>query len=119
MKDLAKVFKALGDETRLQLMALILSEKELCVCDCMQVLEAGQSKTSRHLRYLANAGLLDDRREAVWVYYRAAEKLDADRMEVLALLRRVLPAGRIEVLLQRLAEWRTQKSQGCTPGCKA
>jgi len=119
MKDLAKVFKALGDETRLQLMALILNEKELCVCDCMQVLEAGQSKTSRHLRYLANAGLLDDRREAVWVYYRVARNLDADRAKVLALLRKVLPPGRIEDLLLRLAEWRVRKSQGYTPGCRA
>jgi len=117
MKDLARVFKALADETRLQLMALMLCEGELCVCDCLQVLGVGQSKTSRHLRYLANAGLLDDRREAVWVYYRLATKLDADRTAMLEALRRMLPPERISDLRERLAEWRSRKCQGSVSRC--
>ncbi|MBM4352409.1 MAG: metalloregulator ArsR/SmtB family transcription factor [Deltaproteobacteria bacterium] len=115
MKDLARAFKALADETRLQMMALILCEGELCVCDCMQVLDISQSKASRHLRYLANAGLLDDRRETVWVYYRVASQLDADRSRLVKAVRQLFPPNRIADLRQRLEEWRKQKSQGCAP----
>ncbi len=117
MKELARAFKALADETRLQMMALILSEGELCVCDCMQVLDISQSKASRHLRYLANAGLVDDRREAVWVYYRVASQLDADRSVLVETVRELLPPERIAELRQRLGEWQKQKAQGCAPGC--
>ena len=114
MKDLARIFKALADETRLQMMALILLEGELCVCDCMQVLEIGQSKASRHLRYLANAGLLDDRREGTWVYYRVAQELDEDRQILLRAIREFVSAARIADLIERLAEWSRQKEEGAT-----
>lgn len=65
MRNLASVFRALADETRLQMLALIMKYEELCVCDFVNVLEITQSKASRHLRYLLNAGFLQDRREAV------------------------------------------------------
>ena len=114
MKDLARIFKSLADETRLQMIALILLEGELCVCDCMQVLGIGQSKASRHLRYLANAGLLDDRRDGTWVYYRVARELDDDRQTVLRAVRDLVPASRIEGLTERLKEWIRQKEAGAT-----
>jgi ArsR family transcriptional regulator, arsenate/arsenite/antimonite-responsive transcriptional repressor len=44
--------------------------EELCVCDIMGALGITQSKASRHLRYLFNAGLVTDRREGLWMYYR-------------------------------------------------
>jgi ArsR family transcriptional regulator len=118
MRDAARIFKALADETRLQVLALILNAGELCVCDCMQVLAITQSKASRHLRYLANAGLLVDRREAVWVYYRIAEPLDRERQAILDAVRSVLPAQRVQELLDRLDEWRRRKETdgpGCSP----
>jgi ArsR family transcriptional regulator, arsenate/arsenite/antimonite-responsive transcriptional repressor len=105
MRALAQVFKALSEETRLQMMALLLQRGELCVCDLMQVLEITQSKASRHLRYLANAGLLVDRREGLWVYYRVAETLDAERAAVVALVRELLAPERVEELISRLSEW--------------
>jgi len=73
MKTTAQVFKALGDETRLRIMALLLDGndgKELCVCDIMAALDLPQSTVSRHLSYLRNAGLVDDRRQGIWMYYR-------------------------------------------------
>ena len=69
MKAPAKLFKALSDETRLRILAL-LSHGELCVCDLMEVLNLPQSTVSRHLAHLRNAGLVDDRRQGVWMYYR-------------------------------------------------
>jgi ArsR family transcriptional regulator, arsenate/arsenite/antimonite-responsive transcriptional repressor len=71
MKKTAQLFKALSDETRLRILAL-LSGGELCVCDLMAVLELPQSTVSRHLAYLRNAGLVEDRRQGVWMYYQLA-----------------------------------------------
>jgi len=69
MKTTAQTFKALGDETRLRIMALILSGQELCVCDIMAALDLPQSTVSRHLSYLRNTGLISDRRQGIWMYY--------------------------------------------------
>ncbi|MBW6509163.1 MAG: metalloregulator ArsR/SmtB family transcription factor [Desulfuromonadales bacterium] len=69
MKNVAHTFKALSDETRLRILAL-LSDGELCVCDLMAALELPQSTVSRHLAYLRNAGLVDDERRGVWMFYR-------------------------------------------------
>ena len=68
MREAVQVFKALADATRLRILNL-LARGELCVCDIMKILEIGQSKTSRHLAYLKNAGLVTDRREGLWIHY--------------------------------------------------
>lgn len=62
------VLKSLSDETRLRILNL-LYDQELCVCDIMAVLQITQTKASRHLIYMKNAGLLSDRKEAQWSYY--------------------------------------------------
>lgn len=64
------VLKALADSTRLRMLA-ILSGRELAVNEIGRVLGMGQSRVSRHLRILAEAGLLDSRRDGLWVYYSA------------------------------------------------
>ncbi|MEH6564273.1 MAG: metalloregulator ArsR/SmtB family transcription factor [Halopseudomonas sp.] len=64
------VFKCLADDTRVRLMLLIANEKELCVCELTCALEQSQPKISRHLAQLRNCGLLEDRRQGQWVYYR-------------------------------------------------
>jgi ArsR family transcriptional regulator len=68
LEKLLDVLKALSDETRLRIINLIY-EKELCVCDVMEALQISQAKASRHLIYLKNAGLVNDRKHAQWVYY--------------------------------------------------
>lgn len=84
MKTTAKLFKALSDETRLRILSL-LTAGELCVCDLMEVLQLPQSTVSRHLAYLRNTGLVDDRRQGVWMYYRLT-----------------IPEGDLELLIQGL-----------------
>lgn len=64
------LFKALADETRMHCMLLIQQEGELCVCELMAALEDIQPKISRHLALLRKTGLLLDRRQGQWVYYR-------------------------------------------------
>jgi DNA-binding transcriptional ArsR family regulator len=69
MKKTIKLFKALGDPTRLRIVKL-LERGELCVCQLMSVLGMGQSRISRHLSILKQAGLIEDRRAGKWVHYR-------------------------------------------------
>ncbi len=64
-----KILKALADNNRLRMMNL-LSRGELCVCEIEEILELSQTNVSRHLNKLTNAGLLDSRKEAQWVFYR-------------------------------------------------
>ena len=73
MKNTAQVFKALSDETRLRIMGLLIAGVELCVCDIIAALDLPQSTVSRHLAYLRNSGLLEDRRQGVWMYYRISQ----------------------------------------------
>lgn len=64
------VFKCLADDTRVRLMLLITREGELCVCELTCALDESQPKVSRHLAQLRSCGLLEDRRQGQWVYYR-------------------------------------------------
>jgi DNA-binding transcriptional ArsR family regulator len=67
--DAARFFKVLGDEVRLRMLWLLFNERELCVCDFVEVLDVTQSKASRHLITLKHAGLVADRRAGLWSHY--------------------------------------------------
>jgi ArsR family transcriptional regulator, arsenate/arsenite/antimonite-responsive transcriptional repressor len=69
------LFKALGDETRLRILGLLLTG-EVCVCDIHESLKIPQSKASRHLAYLRRAGLVETRREGQWIHYRLGTLTD-------------------------------------------
>jgi len=112
LRDLAAVFKALADSTRLEMLALLASHRELCVCDLQQVLGINQSKTSRHLQYLKHAGLLTDRRAGLWVHYRIVAKLGPERRAIVAVLRRLLTNGRAAALEERFRRWASRKTDG-------
>ncbi len=68
MQDLIKAIKALSDETRLRILKVLL-ERECCVCEVMQALDISQSRASRNLRILQDAGFLRVRREGAWMLY--------------------------------------------------
>lgn len=117
MRGAAEVFRALGDEARLRILWLLMQRTELCVCDVMAVLGIGQSKTSRHLRYLRSAGLVSDRREGKWSYYalrRDAEPLARAHLRTL----RATLAGlqESEALVRALEGWMEKKAAGKTCG---
>jgi len=69
--DALKYFKALSDETRIRLINILL-HYELKVGELVSVLEMGQSRISRHLKILAEAGLVENLREGVWGFYHIA-----------------------------------------------
>ena len=68
MQDLIKATKALSDETRIRILKLLL-EKECCVCEVMQALDISQSRASRNLGILQDAGFLRARRDGAWIVY--------------------------------------------------
>jgi ArsR family transcriptional regulator len=80
-----RVFKCLADETRTRILLLIQREQELCVCELICALDESQPKVSRHLAQLRSAGLLLDRRQGQWVYYRLNPALDDWVGQILAI----------------------------------
>src|SRR3954464_8506043 len=73
--ELENVFKALADKTRLRILAL-LGNNEVCVCHIHDSLGLAQPTASRHLAYLRKSGLVDVRRDGVWMHYQVAKTLD-------------------------------------------
>jgi ArsR family transcriptional regulator len=77
MNDPVTILSALADPTRLAAMALLSDGGEHCVCELMKRLGATQSRMSRHMKILREAGLVTDRRDAQWVRYRRDRAMDA------------------------------------------
>jgi ArsR family transcriptional regulator len=80
--QLESLFKALADKTRLRILAL-LGKNEVCVCHIHDSLGLPQPTVSRHLAYLRRAGLVDARRDGVWMHYQVARSLDPNVQVVL------------------------------------
>lgn len=107
MLNLAQLFKCLSDETRLRCVLLIQQHGELCVCELTQALQLSQPKISRHLAQLRACGLLQDRRQGLWVYYRIHPNLP---QWTLALLQQAVTAVTKEPVFQQDRQ-RLQKSK--------
>ncbi len=80
-RTLAKIFKALGDETRLEIVRM-LAGKERCVCAFLTAFPMSQPAISNHLRVLREAGVVTDTREGRWIFYR----LNPDAFDAVAAL---------------------------------
>lgn len=113
MDELANTFKALSDKTRLQMLTLLLSHEELCVCDFVEALGLTQSRTSRHLRYLYHSGLVTDRRDGLWMHYRLHPQLSAAQRRIIEALADAVSPQQKRELEERLQEWVTRKNAGC------
>lgn len=87
VRSVVRLLRALGDETRLRIVAL-LTHGELCVCHVEKALGLTQPTASRHLAVLRTAEVVEARRDAGWVYYRIAPQVDQDCKSVLAALSR-------------------------------
>ena len=91
--DLARMFAALADPTRLRLLNL-MDGREICVCYFVEILKQSQPKISRHLAYLRNAGIVSARREGKWMHYRIERPDDAGGAAVLDAALRSFKANR-------------------------
>ena len=115
MRETARFFKVLADEARLKMLWLLFNHQELCVCDIMAALEITQSKASRHLAALRNAGLATDRREGLWSYYSLRpieDELATAHLNLLRLNLQKRPDAK--QLLAKLQDWLRTKQRGET-----
>jgi len=107
--EMEGLFKALADATRLRILGLLLTG-EVCVCDIHQSLKIRQSKASRHLAYLRKSGLVETRREGLWVHYRLGTFADP----VLAAISDAVRHGLTHIeIVHRDAE-RLHRKTGCS-----
>jgi ArsR family transcriptional regulator, arsenate/arsenite/antimonite-responsive transcriptional repressor len=109
MRGYARIFKAISDETRLQILGLIFRHGEVCVCEVEQILDVTQSKASRHLRYLRDAGLLVDRRDGVTVYYGVPATQTPEVSAILMLLRDLLSSAALPEAAPLLVQLRAAR----------
>lgn len=72
MKEFIRVMKAAADPTRVKILK-ILEKRMLCVCELQTALGIAQSTTSKHLKILEDAGLVDSSKDGLWVNYRLAD----------------------------------------------
>jgi ArsR family transcriptional regulator, arsenate/arsenite/antimonite-responsive transcriptional repressor len=112
--EMESLFKALADVTRLRILGLLLAG-EICVCDIHESLKIPQSKTSRHLAYLRRSGLVQTRRDGLWIHYRLGTFADP----VLGAISDAVRHALTHVEAVRRDGERLQKRTGCcvpTPG---
>ncbi|MFY8273347.1 metalloregulator ArsR/SmtB family transcription factor [Pseudoalteromonas sp. SSDWG2] len=77
------LFKALSDDTRLQICLLIAHEQELCVCEFVSALQLSQPKISRHLAVLKDAQIVSTRKDRQWVFYRLNNAMPQWHMDII------------------------------------
>src|ERR1700749_61627 len=101
--------KAAGEETRLRILVL-LGEAELTVSDLTDILRQSQPRLSRHLRLLAEAGLVERFREGSWAFFRMGERGSAADI-ARAMITRLAPNGPVIARdRERLAAVRTARA---------
>jgi ArsR family transcriptional regulator, arsenate/arsenite/antimonite-responsive transcriptional repressor len=108
LDEMERLFKALADATRLRILGLLLTG-EVCVCHLHESLKMPQPKVSRHLAYLRNAGLVETRRDGLWVHYRMASLADPVLSAIADAVRHALT----HVDIVRKDADRLEKRNGC------
>jgi ArsR family transcriptional regulator len=84
LHDLADRFKALGDPTRLAIVAQLAGADEVCVCHLVPGAGLSQPTISHHLRLLRDAGIVTSERRGTWAYYRLVPGSLGELADVLA-----------------------------------
>ena len=87
------IFKALSEESRLRIMFLLYTNGNMCISDIEQILDFTQSKTSRHITYLKNCGLLNVKKKDQWAYYYIKEEYMGFITQTLAFMEKVLSSS--------------------------
>jgi ArsR family transcriptional regulator, arsenate/arsenite/antimonite-responsive transcriptional repressor len=83
-----QIFKACADESRLRILHLIFQNGEMCITDVEKILDFTQAKTSRHLIYLKNSGILSYRRYNHWVFYHLKDEVDEIIKQIFSFVRK-------------------------------
>ncbi len=84
----AQIFLACSDSSRLRILNLIMTNGEMCITDLERILDFTQTKTSRHLIYLKNSGILTTRKFNQWAFYQIKDEVFDMVKQILQFLRR-------------------------------
>ncbi len=114
MQDLIKVMKALSDETRLRMLKVLL-DRECCVCEVMQALDISQSRASRNLGILQDAGFLKASRDGLWIVY-SIDRQSANRYATY--LAKLLSESLISNEILKKDKERLKHAKRVGPGCQ-
>lgn len=98
----SQIFKACADESRLRILHLIFANGEMCISDLEKILEFTQAKTSRHLTYLKNSGILTFRRYNHWVFYQIKDEVYEILKQIFQFLRKDQQLQKDQQLYQTL-----------------
>jgi ArsR family transcriptional regulator len=113
MRELVKALKALSDETRLRILNVLL-ERECCVCEVMQALDISQTRASRNLSALHDAGFLRLRRDGSWALYSIdREEMKEHFSDLVEAVRKGLEGNELVTLDRE----RLRKAERIGPGC--
>ncbi len=120
----SQIFKACADESRLRILHLIFENGEMCITDLEKILDFTQAKTSRHMIYLKNAGIVSHRRYNNWVFYQLKDEVGEIIKQIFQFLRKDTQLQHDQHIYQTLftnrelavnklqiQEWRGNKSQ--------
>lgn len=94
MKNIVRLMKLLSDQGRLRIL-MVLSRRELCVCQIMGVLGISQPLVSRNLNLLSDAGFLDERRDGKLVFYSVKRDMAPTQKKLVGVLREAMKSDRI------------------------
>jgi len=117
VRDVVQALKALSDETRLRIFNVLL-ERECCVCEVMQALDISQTRASRNLGILHDAGFLKMRRDGLWSLY----SIDRDGMEeyyssLVEAVRKSLENDEVAALDRKRLKTAERVGPGCVNKC--
>ncbi len=117
MRELIKAFKALSDETRLRILNILL-ERECCVCEVMQSLDISQSRASRNLGALYDAGFLKMKKDGLWSLYSIdTEAILSCCPDLVEVVRKGLEGNGLIALDKERLEKAERIGPGCEPAC--
>lgn len=103
IKSYEECFASLGDALRLRLACCLLFWSDgLCVCELVDTLQESQSNVSRHLKVMKGSGLVEERREGRWIYYRLSSRDDEFLEDLRSCLENVCGCDEIKADLSRL-----------------
>lgn len=113
MRDFVKASKALSDETRLRILNLIL-ERECCVCEVMQALQISQTRASRNLSILRDAGFLKLQKNGLWSLYSInADNMDEYMTGLVESVRKAMAKNQLGAIDKE----RLKRAERVGPGC--
>lgn len=116
MRDTVKALKALSDETRLRILNVLL-ERECCVCEVMQALDISQTRASRNLGILHDAGFLKMRKDGLWALYSIDHGAEERYLSLIDAVRKSLEGDRMAALDRKRLKTAERVGPGCVKAC--